>query len=116
MIYQGKHIYLCNLLIFGQGLVINSKRCIVKPVRDKTKQFVHLDSTADVIQSEIDHCNKIAEIGWFTFMWQTLKDYCTVGHDKAKYEIEADIAEKLPNYELNILLKEYCIKKNLLWY
>ena len=114
MIYQGKHIYLCNWLI-GQGIVINSKRCIVKPVTNKVG-WVHLDTTADVIQSEINHCDKIAEIGWFTFMWQTLKDYLTVGHDKARYEIEADKAEKLPNHELNILLKEYCIKHKLLYY
>jgi len=115
MIYQGVHIYFCNLW-FGQGLVINSKRVIVKLVKDATGEYVHLDTTCDVIQHELQHCKDIKRKGWLDFMLTTLWQYIFKKHDNAAYEPDAEVAELLDNQLIKIELINYCFQHNLKFY
>ena len=115
MIYNNIHIYFL-WLPFGQGIVINSKRVLVKLVKDPTRTKVHLDSTCQVIQHELNHAEKIKEKGWIDFMATTLWQYIFKNHDTAAYEPEAIKAESPIDQALKYTLRMYCINNNLEFY
>lgn len=120
----GKVHIVFTWLPFGQGFCLTNRLIFIEPVKDRIYGLVHVDSTCDLIQHELDHPKKIDEMiekkgvmlahldFWFTSLFQ----YLFIEHDKAAYEPRAERAEKEPNHELAILLKEYLIKKKLLFY
>lgn len=117
MTYNGVNIHFWTWLPFGQGFVINSKRCVVKPVMNSTKTHVYIPSTCDVIQHESQHCKDIKRKGWIDFFategWQLIWKK----HDAAAYEPDAEKAELLPNpTELEQLIINYCKQNGLLYY
>jgi len=111
------HIYLSTWFpSWCQGFTLNSKIVFVKYVFDPSKRKVHVDSTIDVIQHELNHCKKIKEKGWIDFMFTMLWQYIWKKHDKAGYEPDAEKAEKLPNDEIRPLLIDKLNKVHLEYY
>lgn len=113
MIYNGKHIHICELP-FGQGIALFKKHIWVKLVRRLSDNAVHIKSTCQVIQHELKHTEQI----WlaFTFWLIALYQYAIYGHKNAPYEIEARKAESPINAEIEKLVLDYCKQNNLLYY
>jgi hypothetical protein len=116
MIYQNVHIYLSTWFpIWGQGWTLNSKRVFVKIVKDPTKIKVSIDTTADVIQHEIQHTRQIRF--WLFWIITILYQYVVYGYNKALLELEAIKAEnKFNPEELRLLVIDFCKNNNLEYY
>lgn len=110
MNYNGVNIHFC-WLPFGQGLTINSKRILVKPVYFKGTEKISIDVTADVIAHELNHVEKIKRLGWIKWFFTTLWRYITKGYSNTEWEIEADKVESTEDMRLGIIY--HCINNNL---
>lgn len=111
MNYNGVEIHFW-WLPFGQGLVINSKRCIVKPVKYRNTDIIAPKETCEVIMHELDHCAKIKRLGWLNFFATIIQRYITKGYSKTDWELDADKQEIHWNTIFNLFII-YCKQKNL---
>ena len=115
MNYNGVEIHLSKWYpLFGQGHVLNSKRCFVKYVRNK-RGSVHIQTTCEVILHELDHCAKIKRLGWLNFFTTILWRYIWKGYSKTDWEIDAD-KEGINWNTVSNLLIIHCKQNNLLFY
>lgn len=104
-------------VLFGLGIALGKNTIAINTSRaSNDKSYVYVKGTIQTIQHEFQHLTVVRRLGYFNFFFTELWRYITKGWKGAEWEQDAIAKETGNDIEIELDIKNYCIKNNLKYY